>query len=79
MDYNFPRICFRYFDFSCLSVLLCQGKARVCRMIGKYISRKKEETALQSSCVMATYRCGLSTTGIDLNALILQRREATYQ
>ena len=26
---------------------------------------------------MATQRCSLSTTGIDLNAVILQRREAT--
>ena len=30
-------------------------------------------------CVMATRRCSLSTTGIDLNALILQRREAIYK
>ena len=39
---------------------------------------KREETALQRSCrYMATQHHNLSIARIDLNALILQRREAT--
>ena len=45
--------------------------------VGKEVKEKCEETAFQRSCRnMATQHCNLSDVRIDLNALILQRREA---
>ena len=45
--------------------------------VGKEVKKKCEETAFQRSCRnMATQHCNLSVVRIDLNALILQRREA---
>ena len=45
--------------------------------VGKEVKKNCEETAFQRSCRnMATQHCNLSVIRIDLNALILQRREA---
>ena len=63
--------------FSCLGVRTNDLSSCHARIFEQNVG-KQEETALQRSCrYMATQHHNLSIARIDLNALILQRREAT--